>query len=76
MIERAGPGTPRGADAVTARAALGGAEALARRELAIGGARNLPKLLPDFVYGVLVPFVGQQEALRQAKLAARVAEEE
>jgi len=76
MIERAGSGTPWGASGVTARAALGGAEALARRELAIGGAGNLPKLLPDFVYGVLVPFVGQQEALRQAKLAARVAEEE
>jgi AcrR family transcriptional regulator len=75
LMERAGTGTPGGSSSVTARAALGGAEALARRELAIGGASNLPKLLPDFVYAALVPFVGQREALRQARLAARVAEE-
>ena len=75
MMERAGPGAPGGGSSVTARAALGGAEALVRRELAIGGASNLPKLLPDFVYAALVPFVGQREALRQARLAARVAEE-
>lgn len=62
--------------AATARAALGGAEAVIRRELAADRAARLPQLLPDFVYAVLVPFVGQGEALRQAKLAARVAAEE
>ena len=75
MVERTATGAPMRPSGVSARAALGGPEALVRRELAVGGASNLPKLLPDFVYGVLVPFVGQQEALRQAKLAARVAEE-
>lgn len=74
MMERlgrasAGPST-------TARAALGSIEAVIRRELAAGRATRLPQLLPDFVYAVLVPFVGQGEALRQAKLAARVAAEE
>jgi len=73
MMERLG-GT--GGSGSTARAALGGAEAVIRRELAADRAAGLPQLLPDFVYAVLVPFVGQGEALRQAKLAARVAAEE
>lgn len=73
MMERLGGA---GASAVTARAALGGAEAVIRRELAADRAARLPQLLPDFVYAVLVPFVGQGEALRQAKLAAKAAAEE
>lgn len=59
-----------------ARSALGAAEALVRRELAAGRASRLPQLLPDLVYVALVPFVGQGEALRQAKMAATVAAEE
>ena len=66
MVERAGEAG--GDSATTARAALGGPEAVVRRELAAG--------LPDFVYAVLVPFVGQREALRQANLAAMGAAEE
>jgi AcrR family transcriptional regulator len=73
MMERLGGG---GGSATTARAALGGAEAVIRRELAAGRAGGLPQLLPDFVYAVLVPFVGQREALRQAKLATTVVTEE
>lgn len=61
---------------VAARAALGGAEALLRRELAGGRAGRLPQLLPDFVYAALIPWVGQREALRQAKLAAKMVAEE
>lgn len=74
MMER--PGNSGGNPSTAARAALGGAEAVIRRELAAGSAVRLPQLLPDFVYAVLVPFVGQGEALRQAKLAARAAGEE
>jgi AcrR family transcriptional regulator len=74
MIERAGSND--GGASSTARAAVGGAEAVIRREVAAGHSGRLPQLLPDFVYAVLVPFVGQGEALRQAKLAARVAAEE
>ncbi len=78
MLERTRLGSGEAAHSPTlaARAALGGAEALARRELTIGNPGDLPRLLPDFVYATLVPFVGQGEALRQAKLAARVAAEE
>jgi AcrR family transcriptional regulator len=71
MMERAGE--VEGAREGAARAALGGAEAVLRRELVSGRGRGLPKLLEDFVYIALVPFMGQREALRQAKQAARVA---
>jgi AcrR family transcriptional regulator len=74
MIEGA-DGT-EGGSTTTALAALGSAEAVIRRELAAGRTGRLPQLLPDFVYAVLVPFVGQGEALRQAKVAAKVAVEE
>jgi AcrR family transcriptional regulator len=77
MMERAHPRPGGGGLSYTqTRAAVGGAEALLRRELAAGRAANLPSLLPDFVYAALVPFVGQGEALRQAREAARWAAEE
>jgi len=75
MMERAqgtGPVPPPKAG----RAALGGAEALVRRELVAGKDRDLTRLLPDFVYAALVPFAGQREALRQSKLARQVIAEE
>lgn len=63
-----------GADAnqappTAARAAIGGGEALVRRELASGHAEDLPRRLPDLVYGATVPFLGQEEALRLVRLA-------
>jgi AcrR family transcriptional regulator len=59
-----------------ARASLGGVEALVRRELSAGRAESLPSVLESFVYAALVPFVGQREALRQAREATDgVAEE-
>lgn len=54
----------------TARGILGGAQAIVRRELAAGRAERLPQLLPDCVYIATVPFLGQAEALRLAKLAS------
>jgi AcrR family transcriptional regulator len=52
-----------------ARGAIGGAEALLRREVAAGRTAELPELLPELVYSCLVPLLGQEEALRQAELA-------
>lgn len=54
----------------SARAALGGVEALVRRELVAGRAEDLPALTGDLIYAALAPFVGPREALRQARLAA------
>lgn len=76
MMERARTGGYR-PPAAAARAALGGAEAVVRRELVAGRGGGLRRLLPDFVYAALVPFVGQREALRQSRLARQlIAEEE
>lgn len=54
----------------TARAMMGGGEWLIRGEMMAGRANRLPALIPDFVYIVLSPFLGQDEALRHARLAA------
>jgi AcrR family transcriptional regulator len=60
-----------------ARGAMGGPEAIVRRELTRGNPSQISRYLPDFVYAALVPFVGQREALRQAKLATtQLGEEE
>ena len=53
----------------TARAALGGAEALMRREIATEKSAELPRLLPDIVYGATVAYLGQEEALRLSRRA-------
>lgn len=50
-----------------ARAAVGSADALVRREIAAGRAEQLPRLLPDLIYGGTVAFLGQEEALRLAR---------
>lgn len=50
-----------------ARGAFGAAEAVVRREIASGRIEHLPRLLPDIVYGAMVPFLGQEEALRLAR---------
>jgi AcrR family transcriptional regulator len=73
MMERSIATT--GAPSTAARAALGGAEAVLRKEIAAGRTQQLPALLGDFVYAALVPFVGQEEALRQSRLAVESAAE-
>lgn len=50
-----------------ARGALGGAEAVVRRELMAGRIEQLPRLLPDFIYSATVPYLGQEEAMRLAR---------
>jgi AcrR family transcriptional regulator len=58
-----------GAPQSATRGAIGGPEFLIRRELIGGRAERLPQLLPDIIYGTVVPFLDQQEALRYAELA-------
>jgi AcrR family transcriptional regulator len=66
MIERArGSGERAAVPARAVRAALGGAEAVVRAEIAAGRVAGLPAHLPSLVYGVLVPVIGQGEALQQ-----------
>lgn len=69
MLDRARAYAVAAAPASATRGAVGGAELLIRRELIAGRAERLPKLLPDIIYGTVVPFLDQQEALRYAELA-------
>jgi hypothetical protein len=55
-----------GADAQTA---IGRAHVLIADRLAAGQAEQLPELLPNIVYILLLPFVGHRKALAQAKIA-------
>jgi AcrR family transcriptional regulator len=54
---------------LAAQAALGGCEAVVRREIVAGRTEQLPRLLPELVYGATVPFLGQGEAMRLARRA-------
>lgn len=69
MLDRTRAYASVSAPSSATRGAIGGAEALIRRELLAGRAERLPELLPDIVYGLLVPYLDQQEALRYAELA-------
>ena len=66
--DRSGADLPVGAS----RAAIGGCEALLRREIAAGRAESMPLLLPDLVYMATVSLLGQAEALRLMRRANEV----
>ncbi|MGE5282513.1 MAG: TetR/AcrR family transcriptional regulator [Chloroflexota bacterium] len=54
-----------------ARAALAAAESLIVGQILTGNTKRLPELLPDIVYITTLPYLGQEEALRQAREAER-----
>jgi len=54
-----------------ARGALAAAESLVVGQILAGNAERLPELLPDIVYIVTVPYLGQDEALRQSREAEK-----
>ena len=53
------------------RAALSAAESLIVGQILAGNTKRLPELLPDIVYITTVPYLGQEEALRQSREAER-----
>jgi AcrR family transcriptional regulator len=53
------------------RAALAAAESLIVGQILAGNTARLPELLPDVVYITTVPYLGQEEALRQSREAER-----
>ena len=69
MLDQARAYASAGAPASATYGAIGSAEFLIKRELIAGRAEHLPQLLPDIIYGTVVPFVDQQEALWYAELA-------
>ena len=54
------------------RAALSGAESLIVGQILAGNAARLRELLPDVVYITTVPYLGQEEALRQSREAEQL----
>jgi AcrR family transcriptional regulator len=61
------PGIPSSAG----RAALAAAESLIVGQILAGNAERLRELLPDIVYITTVPYLGQDEALRQSREAEK-----
>jgi AcrR family transcriptional regulator len=54
-----------------ARVALDRVQVLIFNQLSCGRVKQLPDLLPEIVYIVVLPFAGHAEALRQARLVAK-----
>jgi AcrR family transcriptional regulator len=54
------------------RAALAAAESLIVGQILAGNTARLPELLPDVVYITTVPYLGQEEALRQSREAEKL----
>ncbi len=53
------------------RGALAAAESLIVGQILAGNTERLPELLPDIVYIVTIPYLGQDEALRQTREAEK-----
>jgi len=54
------------------RGALAAAEQLIVGQILTGNTERLPELLPDIVYIVTIPYLGQDEALRQSREAEKL----
>ncbi|MET0557887.1 MAG: TetR/AcrR family transcriptional regulator [Solirubrobacterales bacterium] len=54
------------------RGALAAAEQLIVGQILAGNTERLPELLPDIVYIITIPYLGQDEALRQSREAERL----
>ncbi len=53
------------------RAAIAAAESITVGQILAGNSERLRELLPDIVYISMVPYVGQEEALRQSREAEK-----
>jgi AcrR family transcriptional regulator len=65
------PVEERGIPSSAGRAALAAAESLIVGQILAGNTARLPELLPDIVYITTVPYLGQEEALRQSREAEK-----
>jgi AcrR family transcriptional regulator len=60
---------PQALPASAGRGAIAAVESLIVGQILAGDGESLPRLLPDVVYIVTVPYLGQDEALRQSRIA-------
>jgi AcrR family transcriptional regulator len=68
---REDPVEEQGIPSSAGRGALAAAESLIVGQILAGNTGRLPELLPDIVYIVTVPYLGQDEALRQSREAEK-----
>lgn len=66
------PAEAQGIPSSAGRGALAAAESLVVGQILAGNTERLPELLPDIVYILTIPYLGQDEALRQAGEAERL----
>jgi AcrR family transcriptional regulator len=74
LLDR-GRGDPLEEEAIPSsagRGALAAAEQLIIGQILAGNTERLPELLPDIVYIVTIPYLGQDEALRQSREAEKL----
>jgi AcrR family transcriptional regulator len=67
---------PRGIPTFTAIGVLGGINEVLYAEIRRGATRDLPRLMPDLLYLVLLPFVGHEAAQEERRLADEMQREE
>ncbi len=68
---RSDPIEEQGIPSSAGRGALAAAESLIVGQILAGNAERLSELLPDVVYIVTIPYLGQDEALRQSREAEK-----
>jgi AcrR family transcriptional regulator len=68
---RGDPIEEQGIPSSASRGALAAAEQLIVGQILAGNTERLPELLPDIVYIVTIPYLGQDEALRQSREAEK-----
>jgi AcrR family transcriptional regulator len=68
---RGDPIEEQGIPSSAGRGALAAAESLIVGQILAGNAERLPELLPDIVYVITIPYLGQDEALRQSREAEK-----
>lgn len=74
LLDR-GRGDPLEEEAIPSsagRGALAAAEQLIVGQILAGNTERLPELLPDIVYIITIPYLGQDEALRQSREAEKL----
>lgn len=67
---------PRGIPSFTAVGVLGGINEVLYSEIRRGAARDLPRLMPELLYWVLLPFLGHETAQEERRLADEMQREE
>jgi AcrR family transcriptional regulator len=72
FIDAGRAGAPRGLPAVTAVGVIGGINEVLYAEIRRGTVRDLPRLAPDLVYWIVLPFLGHERADAERRRTAEL----